>query len=294
MFLNFESGYCETAEGKIFYRIGGKGPPILLLHGYPQNHFMWYRTAPELAKNFTVIVADLRGYGLSLSPKGDENHYNYSKRVMATDMKNLMSYLGFQNYFLVGHDRGGRVAHRLARDNRDSVLGLMVLDICPTLDMYESTNMQFAKAYFHWFFLIQKVGIPEKLIEANPEFWLRNCLNKWCTGHDFAEVEAEYIKTFIKPEKIHGSCEDYRAGATVDLEHDKNDRHHKLNIPIHVLWGNQGIIGTFYNPLEIWKKYTSANVTGHGLNCGHFIPEERAQEVIVEVNSFFHQIPAKC
>lgn len=287
MFSNFEHGYCNTKEGKIFYRIGGKGPPLLLLHGYPQNHFMWYKTAPKLSKTFTVVIADLRGYGLSMSPKGDESHHNYSKRVMAKDMKTLMSHLGFEQFYLVGHDRGGRVAHRLARDNRNAVLMLMVLDICPTLDMYESTDMNFARAYFHWFFLIQKVGVPEKLIEANPEFWLQNCLNKWSTGHNFREVESEYIKTFRKPEKIHGSCEDYRAGATIDLEHDKKDRDLSLNIPIHVLWGNLGIIGKFYDPIKVWTKYTSAEVTGRGLSCGHFIPEERPTDTINEIQSFF-------
>ena len=209
---------------------------------------------------------------------------------MADDLKKLMSYLNFEKFGVVGHDRGGRVAHRMARDNKEDILGLVVMDICPTLDMYESTNMEFAKAYFHWFFLIQPFGIPETIIGKNSEFWLDNCLNKWATGHDFSEVKSKYIEDFSKPENIHGSCEDYRAGASIDLDHDRYDKYDKLKIPIFALWGSRGFIGKAYDPIQIWQKYTTEVVSGKSLECGHFIPEEKPKETITEIVNFFSSI----
>ena len=290
MFTGFSNKVFKTDQGEIFYKINGAGPPLLMLHGYPQNHFMWHSTAPELAKEYTVIIPDLRGYGKSMAPQGDEDHYNYSKRVMAEDLKGLMNHLNFNKFFLVGHDRGGRVAHRMVRDNKTSILGLIILDICPTLDMYESTNMEFATAYFHWFFLIQPSGIPEKIIELDPKLWLKNCLQKWSSGHDFGEAENEYLTTFSQPDKIHGSCEDYRAGATIDLVHDRQDRHKKINVPVHVLWGSKGFVGKAFNPIEVWQNYVLGEVTGNSLDCGHFIPEEKPNETIVEIKNFFRSI----
>ncbi len=280
----------KLEDGHIFYKVGGSGPPLLLLHGYPQNHMMWLKIAPMLANKYTIVLPDLRGYGKSLAPTGDANHENYSKRVMADDLKQLMSHLNFDKFGLIGHDRGGRVAHRMAKDNRGDISGLIVMDICPTLDMYESTNMDFAKSYFHWFFLIQPVGIPETLINKNPEFWLNNCLKNWSDGYDFGEVKAGYIEHFRKPENIHGSCEDYRASASIDLEHDKEDRHHKLEIPIYALWGSRGFIGQTFDPVSIWQKYTTNFVWGKSLECGHFLPEEKTDETAAEIVKFFNYI----
>ena len=290
MFKNFVENKFRLDEGEIFYKISGEGPPLLLLHGYPQTHFMWHLVAPSLAKTYTIITPDLRGYGRSLCPKGDSDHYNYSKKVMADDLRKLMNHLNFHKFGLVGHDRGARVAHRMARDNKEDISGLIVMDICPTLDMYETTDMEFAKAYFHWFFLIQPVGVPETLIGDNPEFWLNNCLNKWSTGHDFQKAQKEYIKYFSKPENIHSSCEDYRAGASIDLVHDTEDRQKKLNIPIHAIWGSKGFIGNAYNPKKVWQTYTSGKVSGRSLDCGHFIPEEKPEETISEISNFFNSI----
>ena len=290
MLENFIEKKFHLKEGEILYKVGGKGPPILMLHGYPQTHFMWRFVAPALAKHYTIILPDLRGYGNSFAPIGDENHSNYSKRVMADDLKKLMVHLGFETFSVVGHDRGARVAHRMVRDNRKDIAGLVVLDICPTLDMYETTNMEFAKAYFHWFFLIQPVGIPETIIGNNPEFWLNNCLNKWSTGHNFEKAQEEYIKHFSKPENIHGSCEDYRAGASIDLVHDRQDRHDKIDIPIHVLWGSKGFIGKAYDPKAVWQTYTNDLISGRSVDCGHFIPEEKPKETVSEIINYLNSI----
>ena len=206
MFEGFKSRYIKVKKGKVFCKVKGEGPPLLLLHGYPQTHLMWHKTAPELSKSFTEVAADLRGYGNSLAPSSDSKHFNYSKREMASDMKQMMVKLGYSKFFVAGHDRGGRVAHRLARDHRKNVLALSVLDICPTLDMYELTTRDFAKAYFHWFFLIQPKWLPERMIMSDPRKWMKNCLDKWSGNHKFGKVEEGYLKCFKQPKRIHGSC----------------------------------------------------------------------------------------
>ena len=247
MFKGFKKKFIKTKKGKIFCRVGGKGSPLLLLHGYPQTHLMWHKTASKLSENFTVIVADLRGYGSSFAPNGDARHINYSKREMAKDMVQMMNKLGHKKFFLAGHDRGGRVAHRMARDHRNKIIAMSVLDICPTLDMYEQTKKEFAKAYFHWFFLIQPKFLPENMIKSDPRKWMKSCLDKWSGKHNFGKVEEAYLKCFREMKRIHASCEDYRASATIDLEHDKKDRKKKLNIPIQVLWGKKGVVGKIIN-----------------------------------------------
>ena len=287
MFDGFRKKYVKVKKGKIFCCIAGKGPPLLLLHGYPQTHIMWHKTVPELIKNFTVIAADLRGYGSSMVLPSDSTHKAYSKREMAKDMEQLMTILGYKKFFIAGHDRGGRVAHRLARDYRSKVLAISVLDICPTLDMYESTNMDFASSYFHWFFLIQPYDLPERMILSNPKSWMDSCLQKWSGGHQFGPAEKEYLLSFSQPEKIHASCEDYRAASTIDLEHDRKDRNELLNIPIQVLWGKQGVIERQFSPLEVWQKYTNKKVTGKAIQCGHFIPEEDPKGTAEEIINFF-------
>ncbi len=287
MFKGFKKKLIKVKKGKIFCRIGGKGTPLLLLHGYPQTHLMWHKTAIELSKNFTIIAADLRGYGSSFVIKSDKNHFNYSKREMAKDMVQLMESLGYKKFLLAGHDRGGRVAHRLARDYRKKVIAMSVLDICPTLDMYNLTNKEFAKAYFHWFFLIQPKWLPERMIKSDPRKWIKSCLDKWSGNHKFGKVEEEYLKCFRSIKKIHASCEDYRASATIDLEHDRKDLKKKLDIPIQILWGKNGVIGRQFDPIKIWQKYTTKKVSGFAINSGHFIPEQNPKETINKLKNFF-------
>ena len=287
MFNGFIKKFVKIKKGKIFCRVGGKGIPLLLLHGYPQTHLIWHKTAPELAKNFTVVVADLRGYGSSFVLPGDKKHINYSKREMAQDMIQLMRKLGHKKFFVTGHDRGGRVAHRMARDHRKNVIAISVLDICPTLDMYEKTNMSFATSYFHWYFLIQPKWLPEKMIKSDPRKWMKSCLDKWTGKNKFGKVEEDYLKSFKQMKRIHATCEDYRASATIDLEHDRKDREKKLNIPIQVLWGKKGVIGKQFKPVRIWQKYTNKKVFGIGINSGHFIPEENPKETIKQLKKFF-------
>ena len=287
MFDGFKSKYIKVKKGRVFCKIKGEGPPLLLLHGYPQTHLMWHKTAPQLSKSFTVVAADLRGYGNSLVPSSDSKHFNYSKREMANDMKQLMINLGFSKFFVAGHDRGGRVAHRLARDHKKNVIALSVLDICPTLDMYELTTRHFAKSYFHWFFLIQPKWLPEKMIMSDPRKWMKNCLDKWSGNHKFGKVEESYLKCFKQPKRIHASCEDYRASATIDLEHDRHDRKKKLNIPIQVLWGKNGVVGKQFQPVKIWQKYSFKKIVGTAVKSGHFIPEQNPKETIKQLKSFF-------
>ena len=274
MIYKFKREFIETEVGKIIYYIRGDGPPVLLLHGYPQYSLMWEETALLLSDKYTTIIPDLRGYGESAKPKGLFDHSNYSKREMAKDMIQIMDNLKYQYFSVVGHDRGGRVAHRLSRDYSHRVQKMTVLDICPTLDMYESTNKEFATGYFHWFFLIQKFPVPEKLIQNNSSLWLKECLNKWSGGHNFEQKFDSYLDKFNNPETIHSTCEDYRASAGIDLIHDKKDYKKKLNIPIQVLWGKNTLINKCFNPIDIWQKYTKKNVVGEPLNCYHFIPEE--------------------
>ena len=286
MFLGFKKRFVKVKKGKIFCKIKGNGPPLLLLHGYPQTHLMWHKTAPELSKYFTIVAADLRGYGNSFVLKSDKKHKNYSKREMAKDMMELMTILGFNKFFVAGHDRGGRVAHRMARDNRKKILALSVLDICPTLDMYENTNMEFAKSYYHWYFLIQPYPLPERMIMANPKKWVESRFDR-SPERGFRKIEKEYLRAFKQYKRIHASCEDYRAAATIDLEHDKKDRKKKLNIPIQVLWGKKGVVGKQFNSIKIWKKYTTKKVHGVEINSEHFIPEEKPKQTINYLKKFF-------
>jgi haloacetate dehalogenase len=279
MLRSFETQRIDTNSIRINLAKGGKGFPVLLLHGYPQTLMMWQKIAPLLAQDFTVIATDLRGYGDSGKPRGEADHSNYSKRVMAGDQVELMSRLGYEEFYLVGHDRGGRVAHRLALDHPERVKKLALLDITPTYTMYQTTDKEFATAYYHWFFLIQPEPFPETLIGANPEYFLRHCLHSW--SRDFTaftpDALAEYIRCFSEPATIHGTCEDYRAAATIDLEHDRLDRDKKIQCPVLVLWGGKGIIGRKYNVLETWREYAT-NVSGKVINCGHFLPEEAPDE----------------
>ena len=275
---------------EIACQVGGSGPALLLLHGFPQTKAIWHQVAPALAKHYTVIASDLRGYGASSKPHGMSDHSSYSKRSMAADQHALMKALGHDRFFLLGHDRGGRVSHRLAMDFPESIRKLMVLDISPTLTMYENTTMDFAKGYWHWFFLIQPEPVPETMIGANPEYWLKNHMGRHAgTGIFSPDRWAEYLQGASNPQSMHAMCEDYRAAATIDLVHDRADREQgkKLQTPLKVLWGEHGLVNKCFQPLEDWKKVSSSEVSGRAVPCGHYIPEELPQEVITEACNFF-------
>jgi haloacetate dehalogenase len=274
----------------INYQVGGKGPALLLLHGFPQTKAIWHEVGPALANDYTVVIPDLRGYGASSKPHGKEDHSTYSKRTMAADQHALMKSLGHDQFFLLGHDRGGRVSHRLAIDFPESVKRLMVLDISPTLAMYENTSMAFAKGYWHWFFLIQPEPIPENMIAADPEFWLKNHMGRHAgTGIFSADRWAEYLAAVSNPQSMHAMCEDYRAAASIDLVHDREDRAEgkKLTMPLHVLWGEHGLVQKCFKPLEDWAKASDSEVTGKAVACGHYIPEELPGVLVEEARSFF-------
>ncbi len=284
LFKNFARKRVRTSGATINLVVGGDGPPVLLLHGYPQTHAMWHKVAPQLARDYTVVCADLRGYGDSSKPRGRPDHSNYSKRAMAKDMVEVMAALGHGQFHVVGHDRGGRVAHRLARDHAARVRSLTVLDISPTLKMYESTDMRFARAYYHWFFLIQKPPLPEKMIAAmGPNYILgRIGRSKGGLSHFPRAVQREYARCF----NPHSTCEDYRAAATIDLVHDRKDLRRKIRMPVLALWGKQGVIAALFDCLADWREVAS-DVRGKALDCGHFIPEEKPKELLAELRRFF-------
>lgn len=291
MFKNFRLKKIKLGEVDINYRIGGTGPPLLLLHGYPQTHVMWHKIAPKLAEEFTVIASDLRGYGDSSKPKTTENHEPYSKRAMANDQVLLMNHLGFTKFYLVGHDRGGRVAHRMALDHEDAILKLAVMDIAPTYTMYKTTDMEFAKAYYHWFWLIQPYDLPEKMISSDPEYFLSKKFRQWGRDSEAFTDEAfnEYLRCFT-PETIHASCEDYRASATIDLEHDQIDvdNRHRISCPMHCIWGENGFVGNKYNIIKVWRMWAD-EVTGCSIPSGHYLPEEAPEETLKALLDFLNK-----
>ena len=287
MFEGFETRQIDTGEALINLRIGGSGRPLLLLHGYPETHLMWHKIAPRLAERFTCIVPDLRGYGDSSKPASDPEHLSYSKRATAGDQVKVMQALGYDRFMVAGHDRGGRVTHRLCLDHPDRVERASILDIVPTPVVYGTVNQRVATAYYHWFFLIQPHDFPETLIGANPEYFLRKTLLSWSAAETFPpEVFAEYLRCFRKPETIHATCEDYRAGASIDLEHHKADKGRKIACPIQILWGEKGLVGRGYDTLAVWRDYAE-NVVGQSVPSGHFLPEEAPDETLQAMLSFF-------
>ena len=287
LFPGFANRRIRTSGATINVRVGGSGVPLLLLHGYPQTHAMWHKVAPQLAREFTVVCPDLRGYGESSKPRGLPDHSNYSKRAVALDMVEVMESLGYVAFHLVGHDRGGRVAHRLARDHGRRVRSLAVLDISPTLKMYESTSMQFAKAYYHWFFLIQPAPLPERMISSVGVNYILGRLGRGKSGLKVFDRRAlaEYARAFKDPRTIHATCEDYRAAATIDLVHDRKDKNRKITMPLLALWGRQGVIAALFDCLADWRE-VAADVRGRALACGHFIPEEKPRELVAELRRF--------
>jgi haloacetate dehalogenase len=263
-------------------------PALLLLHGFPQTHAIWHRVADRLRRRFALVLPDLRGYGDSDKPAGPPDHSAYSKRTMARDAVELMRDLGFDRFFVCGHDRGARVAHRLALDHPDAVRGLVLLDISPTATMYERTTMDFARLYYHWFFLIQPAPLPERLIGADPAFYLRTKLGGWgSAGTTLFDPRAlaEYERCFTPP-AVHAMCEDYRAAATIDLEHDRADADARVRCPAHVLWGERGVVHRLFTPLDDWRAKCSADVTGRAVPTGHYIPEEAPELLCDELEGF--------
>lgn len=287
----FDSRFTHTqvSRGDVSVNLvhGGSGPPLLLIHGYPQTHAIWHWVAPALADHFHLICPDLRGYGDSSKPEGLADHSNYSKREMAADMIAVMEHLGYQRFAVAGHDRGARVTHRLALDYPERIERACVMDIAPTLHMFDHTDQAFATGYYHWFFLIQPDGLPEHLIGKDPDYYLNEKLKRWAApGADFAPgPRAEYLRCFRDPAAIHGSCEDYRAAAGIDLEHDRADRERRIDCLLLVLWGAKGFVHRTYDLLSVWRGYAS-NVSGYPLECGHFLPEERPEELAAALKKF--------
>jgi haloacetate dehalogenase len=284
MFKDFRPVSFETDGIAISAVIGGQGPALLLLHGHPQTKAIWHKIAPALARSFTVVAADLRGYGDSGKPDGAADHGNYAKRRMAQDQIELMRGLGFREFMILAHDRGARAAARMAIDHPDAVRKLVTLDIAPTLAMYEQTSFGFAKAYWHWFFLVRPFPFPETLIRADPDLYLKQTMGSRRAGlKPFTpEAYAEYLRCLSDPATAHGICEDYRASITIDLEHDRADllAGKRIACPLLALWGEDGIVGKYFDPLAEWRKW-AGNATGGALPCGHYIPEE-APDLLLE------------
>ena len=288
MFEGFVRKTVEADGATINLVQGGAGPPLLLLHGYPQTHAIWHKIAPRLAEDFTVVAADLRGYGDSSKPETDPEHAAYSKRASAGDQVMVMESLGFSAFMVAGHDRGGRVAHRMALDHPNRVEKVAVLDIVPTYTVFRDTDQALATAYYHWFFLIQPFDLPERMIGSDPEFYLRRKLGQW--GRDETaftpEAMAEYLRCFSDPATIHASCEDYRAAAGIDLAHDEADMGQKVACPLLALWGAKGFVGQNYDVLACWRE-RAADVRGQAIDCGHFLPEEAPDATYTALKRFF-------
>ena len=286
MFEGFDQHRITTSGAEINLVVGGSGPPLLLLHGYPQTHVMWHKVAPLLAGEFTVVVPDLRGYGDSSKPPGDPDHANYSKRAMAQDQAEVMTQLGFDTFFLAGHDRGARVSHRLTKDHQQRVLKLATMDIIPTHRMFQVVNQAMATATHHWFFLIQPYDYPERMIGANCDYFLRHRFERAPDSSTFpTEAVDEYARCFCDPAAIHATCEDYRAGASIDLEHDEADFDNKVTCPMLALWSATGYTGRSQDMLQVWRDYAT-NVRGHSLPCGHHLPEEMPDQVYADLRAF--------
>lgn len=291
LFPGFQGHRLSTEETEIFARTKGDGPPLLLLHGYPQTHAMWHRVAPALAERFTVVCADLRGYGDSGKPVGDASHRAMSKRTMAADQVEAMRMLGFPRFMVAGHDRGGRVVHRMCLDHPGVVTRAAVLDIVPTRTIFEATNKAIAEGYYHWFFLSRPADFPERLIGADPIYFLHQKLGGWSAARSSAFVHplamAEYERCFANPSTIHASCEDYRAAATIDLEHDAADEDARIECPLLALWGSHGLMEQHFDVLETWRRKAAGPVTGEALDCGHFLPEEAPEATTEKLAAFF-------
>lgn len=296
LFPGFGAEWINTSAGRIFARTGGKGPPLLLLHGFSETHVMWHRVAPELAEHFTLIVADLPGYGWSDMPRSDDAHTPYTKRAMAKVLIEAMEQLGHARFALAGHDRGGRVAYRLALDHPGRLSRLAVLDILPTYDYWERMNRPYALKIWHWTFLAQPHPLPETLIAGNPDFFLKFKMASQTKSKTLDEIDPRalehYLAPFRDPSRVHAMCEDYRAGAYADYEIDKADRDagRKITIPMLALWGDAGIATAAATPLDTWKDWAT-NVTGSPVDSGHFLTEENPDVTAQLLTEFFSAGP---
>ncbi len=288
-FPGFRQTFIQTSGAVINTLVGGSGTPLLLLHGHPQTHVAWHKVAASLAQEYTVVMTDLRGYGDSSKPEGGPNHIHYSKREMGQDQIEVMKKLGFERFHAVGHDRGGRVLHQMLLDYPDAVDHAAVLDIAPTSLMYAQTNRIFAEKYFWWFFQIQPEPLPENMINATLEFYLKDHLstqNK-TPGAVAPEAFAEYLRCYQNPACIHAVCEDYRAAATIDATIENEFQGWKMQTPLLALWGAQGTLGQIFDVLGMWRE-RATQVRGNTLPCGHLIPEEDPEDFLFELNRFLH------
>ena len=287
MSLNFRNQIVKNGDVNISVNVMGSGEPLLLIHGYPETHLTWHKIVPELAQRYTVVCPDVRGNGGSDKPVGAADHSNYSKRALASDMIAIMDELGFETFKVVGHDRGARITHRLCLDYPSRVTKAVLLDIIPTRTLYETVNQNVATAYFHWFFLIQKAPIPETLIGGNPLRFLHWGLSTRIGGVEAVDpvALADFEKNILDPEVIHATCEDYRAGATIDLEHDKADSDAKIECPLLVIWGNLAPMGKYYDVLSTWQD-KALDVRGFGLECEHYIAQEKPAELLAALEEF--------
>jgi haloacetate dehalogenase len=292
VFDGFRDHRVTTGSAEIAMLIGGEGPPLLLLHGFPQNHVMWHLVAPQLARHFTVIVPDLRGYGYSRGPSPDPEHRNYSKRAMAIDMIGVMAGLGHQTFCVAGHDRGGRVAYRLALDHPTRVVRLAVLDILPTWEVWQMMNVEAALRSYHWLLLAQPAPLPEQLIGHDPEFYVRHLLDRWAGRPDALDPAAiaAYVQQFRQPSVIEAACEDYRAGATIDRADDDADRldGSRISCPLLVLWGQRYLARQGPAPIDVWRAW-ARDVRDVALDCGHFLAEEEPERCADELLTFFQR-----
>jgi haloacetate dehalogenase len=289
-FSDFELSSINTKRGVIRYRKAGQGPVLLMLHGNPQTHAMWHKVAPELVNQYTVICPDIPGYGKSFKPIISNNHSTYSKINMALDIINFMELLGFDKFQIVAHDRGARIAHRIALDFPEKVIKMILLDIIPTIEHFERTNMEFAMGYYHWFWLAQRSPIPESVINKAPEEWFFAHTSREEKDKNFFDPIAlnDYLDCVKNPETIKAICEDYRAAATIDLIDDKKSRDNNIKIkaPTLVLWGNKGKLEQWYEPLSIWQNYCSSDLRGNAINSGHYLAEENPDEIIKNIKLF--------
>jgi haloacetate dehalogenase len=284
-FEGFQLSQIDVGEASLRVRHGGSGPPLLLLHGYPETHMMWAKVAPDLARDFTVIAPDLRGYGGSSKPETTDDHEPYSKRAMGRDAMALMRQFGFERFDLAGHDRGGRVAYRLALDHPEVLRRVSILDIVPTAEVWARADRRFAIAYWHWSFLAQAYPFPETLIGKDPDsFYFRPHFRQVLTDPEAFE---DYRTAVRDPAAVRAMCEDYRAGATYDRLLDEEDRgKKKISCPVQVLWGGKGAVGAWYDVLEVWRDWAD-DLRGEALDCGHFIPEEKPLETVRALRRFF-------
>src|SRR5579859_360474 len=294
MFEGFSLDTVDTGEATIRVRHGGSGPPLLLLHGHPQTHYMWYAVASRLAEDFTVVATDLRGYGDSSKPETTSDHEPYSKRAMARDEVAVMRQLGFDRFAVAGHDRGGRCAYRLALDHPDQVTRLAVLDILPTGEHFRRADMRFGLGYWHWFFLAQPFDVPERIIGADPRGFFTRGWPRDASGEPMrppyfaAEAAEDYLRCYMNPATVHATCEDYRAGATYDFELDEADRKsgRRIQCPVLALWAGRGQLGQWYDVLGVWRDWAD-DVRGGPIDSGHYLAEEAPDATLAALRAFF-------